>query len=415
MLKYRPMIDLQLTDDHEALVQTVREFAQREVAPYIKDWDEKQEFHREVFDKMAELNLLGVCIPEEYGGAGFDYISLGLVCEELEAVDTFLRVAMSVHTGLNSLTLYSWGTEEQKQKYLTPQAKGEKLATYGLTEPGAGSDVVGSRSTARREGDEYVLNGEKMWISLADTADNFLFFCWTDEEKRKNRDHSGMSCFIVERTMKGFTSGTIHGKLGIRAGNTGYFSLQDVRVPKENLVGELGEGFKIAMFALEQGRFTVAAGATGVIRASRDASVAYANERETFGTKIANHQLVKQKIANMEADYQMSRLLWLQAGWLKNEGKSSGRATSLAKWQATVRSETAASMAIEVHGANGYSNDYPVERYLRNCKAAVIYEGTRDIHTLMQADWALGLKKEKPARKSLPPWRPAEARGAVAL
>ncbi len=215
--------------------------------------------------------------------------------------------------------------------------------------------------------------------------------------------------------MKGFTSGTIHGKLGIRAGNTGYFSLQDVRVPKENLIGEEGEGFKIAMFAVEQGRFTVAAGATGVIRASRDASVAYANERETFGTKIANHQLVKQKIAEMEADYQMCRLLWLRAGWLKNEGLASGRATSLAKWQATVRSEKAASMAIEVHGANGYTNDYPVERYLRNCKAAVIYEGTRDIHTLMQADWALGLKKEKAARKTLPAWKSAESRGAVAL
>ncbi len=409
------MIDLQLTDDHEALVQTVREFAQKEVAPYIKEWDEKQYFERAVFDKMAELNLLGVCIPENYGGAGFDYISLGLVCEELEAVDTFLRVAMSVHTGLNSLTLYTWGSEEQKQKYLVPQAKGEKLSTYGLTEPGAGSDVVGARATARREGGEYVLNGEKMWISLADTADNFLFFCWTDEEKRRNRDHSGMSCFIVERGMKGFTSGTIHGKLGIRAGNTGYFSLQDVRVPKENLIGEEGEGFKIAMFALEQGRFTVAAGATGVIRASRDASIAYANERETFGTKIANHQLVKQKIAEMEADYQMCRLLWLRAGWLKNEGQANGRATSLAKWQATVRSEKAASMAIEVHGANGYTNDYPVERYLRNCKAAVIYEGTRDIHTLMQADWALGLKKEKPGRKILPAWKAAESRGAVAL
>ncbi len=409
------MIDLQLTYDHEALVQTVREFAQKEVAPYIKEWDEKQYFERAVFDKMAELNLLGVCIPENYGGAGFDYISLGLVCEELEAVDTFLRVAMSVHTGLNSLTLYTWGSEEQKQKYLVPQAKGEKLSTYGLTEPGAGSDVVGARATARREGGEYVLNGEKMWISLADTADNFLFFCWTDEEKRRNRDHSGMSCFIVERGMKGFTSGTIHGKLGIRAGNTGYFSLQDVRVPKENLIGEEGEGFKIAMFALEQGRFTVAAGATGVIRASRDASIAYANERETFGTKIANHQLVKQKIAEMEADYQMCRLLWLRAGWLKNEGQANGRATSLAKWQATVRSEKAASMAIEVHGANGYTNDYPVERYLRNCKAAVIYEGTRDIHTLMQADWALGLKKEKPGRKILPAWKSAESRGAVAL
>jgi len=289
------------------------------------------------------------------------------------------------------------------------------LSTYGLTEPGAGSDVVGARATARREGDEYVLNGEKMWISLADTADTFLFFCWTDEEKQRHRDHSGMSCFIVERGMKGFTSGTIHGKLGIRAGNTGYFSLQDVSVPKENLIGEEGEGFKIAMFALEQGRFTVAAGATGVIRASRDASIAYANERETFGTKIANHQLVKQKIAEMEADYQMCRLLWLRAGWLKNEGQASGRATSLAKWQATVRSEKAASMAIEVHGANGYTNDYPVERYLRNCKAAVIYEGTRDIHTLMQADWALGLKKEKPGRKTLPAWKSAESRGAVAL
>src|SRR5499427_10419753 len=407
------MIELQLTDDHEALVQTVREFAQKEIAPYIKELDEKQQFDRSILEQMATLNLLGVCIPEEHGGAGFDYISLGLVCEELEAVDTSLRVIMSVHTGLNSLSLYTWGTEEQKRKYLVPQAKGEKLATYGLTEPGAGSDVVGARSTARREGDSYILNGEKMWISLADLADNFLFFCWTDEEKRRKRDHSGMSCFIVERGMKGFASGTIHGKMGIRAGNTGYFSLQEVRVPNENLVGEEGEGFKIAMFALEQGRFTVAAGATGVIRASRDASIAYANERETFGTRIANHQLVKQKIAEMEADYQMSRLLWLQAGWLKNQGKPSGRATSLAKWQATVRSEKAASMAIEVHGANGYSNDYPVERYLRNCKAAVIYEGTRDIHTLMQADWALGLKKEKPARRTLPAWKPHEARSAA--
>src|SRR5688572_18531565 len=302
------MIEFKLTEDHQALVQTVREFATKEVAPRIKELDEKQIFDQSVIDTMAELNLLGVCIPEEYGGAGFDYISLGLVCEELEAVDTFMRVVMSVHTGLNSLTLLTWGTEDQKRKYLVPQAKGEKLATYGLTEPGAGSDVVGSRSTARREGDEYVLNGEKMWISLADVADNFLFFCWTDEEKRRKRDHSGMSCFIVERTMKGFSSGTIHGKLGIRAGNTGYFSLQDVRVPQENMVGEEGEGFKIAMFALEQGRYTVASGATGVIRASRDASVAYANTRETFGTKIGNHQLVKQKIAEMEADRKSTRL-----------------------------------------------------------------------------------------------------------
>src|SRR5204862_6407859 len=219
------MIELQLTDDHEALVQTVREFAQKEVAPYIKEWDEKQEAQPEIFKKMAELNLLGVCIPEEYGGAGFDYISLGLVCEELEAVDTFMRGVMSGHTGLNSLTLYTWGSDEQKQKYLMPQARGEKIATYGLTEPGAGSDVVGARSTAQREGNEWVLNGEKMWISLAEVADNFLFFCWTDEEKRRRRDHSGMSCFIVERSMKGFYCGAIHGKLGIRSGYPGDFCL----------------------------------------------------------------------------------------------------------------------------------------------------------------------------------------------
>src|ERR687891_887914 len=409
------MIDFELNEDHKAIRQTVRDFARAEVAPRIKELDEKQQFDRTILDKMAELNLLGVCIPEEYGGAGFDYIALGLVCEELEAVDTFMRVVMSVHTGLNSLTLYTWGTEEQKQKYLVPQARGEKIATYGLTEPGAGSDVVGARSTARREGDEWVLNGEKMWISLAgEVADNFLFFCWTDEEKRRQRDHTGMSCFIVERAMPGFSSGTIHGKLGIRAGNTGYFSLQDVRVSQENMLGEEGEGFKIAMFALEQGRYTVASGATGVIRACLDASVKYARERHTFGKPIGEHQLVKQKIADMEADYQMCHLLWLRAGWLKNEGQANAKATSLAKWQATTRSEKAASMAIEVHGANGYSNDYPVERYLRNCKAAIIYEGTRDIHTLMQADWALGLKKEKAARKTLPPWKPAQSRETVA-
>ncbi len=408
------MIDFELSEEHLALQKTVKEFCAGEVAPHIKEWDEKSHFERSVFDKMGELGLMGVCIPEQYGGAGFDYVSLGLVCEELEACDTFLRVAMSVHVGLNSLSLLTWGTEEQKQKYLVPQAKGEKLATFGLTEPNAGSDVIGMRSSAKRDGDDWILNGEKMWISLGDVADNFLFFCWTDAEKQQARDHSGISCFIVERTMEGFSSGTLHGKLGIKAGNTGYFSLQDVRVPKENMLGNEGEGFKIAMFSLENGRYTVASGATGVIRAARDASVAYANTREVQGQTIANFQLVKQKIANMEADYEMTHLLWLKCGYLKNLGRTSAKAASLAKWQATTRSETAASMAIEIHGANGYTNDYPVERYLRNCKAAVIYEGTRDIHTLMQADWALGLKKEPNPRLSLPAYKSAEAKEAKA-
>jgi glutaryl-CoA dehydrogenase (non-decarboxylating) len=406
------VIDFELSEEHIALQNTVREFCAAEIAPYIKEWDEKCHFERSILDKMADLGILGVCIPEQYGGAGFDYISLGLVCEELEACDTFARVIMSVHVGLNSMSVYSWGTEEQKQKYLVPQAKGEKRATFGLTEPNAGSDVVGMRSYAKRDGDDWILNGEKMWISLGDVADHFLFFCWTDQEKQKVRDHSGISCFIVERSMAGFSSGTLHGKLGIRAGNTGYFSLQDVRVPKENMLGNEGEGFKIAMFSLENGRYTVASGATGVIRASRDASVAYANTREVQGQKIGNFQLVKQKIAEMEADYEMTRLLCLKTGYLKNQGLPSAKAASLAKWQATIRSEKAASMAIEIHGANGYTNDYPVERYLRNCKAAVIYEGTRDIHTLMQADWALGLKREKQARMILPPYQQSKGVGS---
>ncbi len=400
------MINFDLNEDHLAVQKMVREFALKDVAPRIKELDEKQQYDPAIGRKMAELGLLGICIPQKYGGAGFDYLSLGVACEELEAVDTFLRVIMSVHVGLNCLTLLAWGSEEQRQKYLVPQAKGEKLSTYGLTEPGAGSDVVGMSSSAKRDGTDWILTGEKMWISLGDLADHFLFFCWTDQEKRKVRDHSGISCFMVERGMKGFSSGTIHGKLGIRAGNTGYFSLQDVRVPQENLVGKEGEGFKIAMFALEQGRFTVASGATGIIRACRDASVAYAQERKTFGKPIGEHQLVKQMIANMEADYEMCHLLWLRAGWLKNEGRPSNKETSLAKWQATIRSERAASDAIQIHGANGYTNDYPVERYLRNCKAAVIYEGTREIHTIMQADYALGVRKDKPRRCDLPAWRP---------
>ena len=243
-----------------------------------------------------------------------DYISLGLVSEELEYVDTSLRVIMSVHAGLNCLSLLTWGTEDQKQRYLVPQAQGRKIATYGLTEPAAGSDVRGIQTVAVKKGDRYFLTGEKMWISLADVADNFLVFAWTDLEKKKQRDPSGISAFIVERGFKGFSSGTLKEKWGILAGNTGFFKMDEVEVPEENLVGRPGEGFKIAMFALDQGRYTVAAGATGLIRACRDASAKYAKERKTFGVAIAEHQLVKEMIAQMESDYQASRLLWLRVG-----------------------------------------------------------------------------------------------------
>ncbi|MEW5976623.1 MAG: acyl-CoA dehydrogenase family protein [Acidobacteriota bacterium] len=396
------MIGFDLNEDHLSVEALVREFVAKEVAPRIAEDDANHRFDRSLLSKLAELGLLGICIPNDYSGAGFDYISLGLACEELEFGDTSLRVILSVHVALNSMTLLSWGTEDQKQRYLAPQARGEKIATFGLTEPDAGSDVVGLQTTAVRDGDSYVLNGEKTWISLADVADNFLVFGWTDLEKKRARDHSGLSAFIIERGMPGFSSGTLTQKWGIRAGNTGFFAMNDVRVPSANRVGAEGEGFKIAMFALEQGRYTVAAGATGLIRACLEASKKYALERRTFGQPIAEHQLVKEMIAQMVLDYETARLLWLRTGWLKNQGRPNNRETSLAKWHATVASERAASDAVQIHGAYGYSDEYPVGRFYRNCKGAVIYEGTREIHKLIQADYALGFRRDKPRRCDLP-------------
>ena len=395
-------MNFDLSNDHRLLEQSVREWAARAVAPRIRDLDREHRFDRGIVPQMAELGLLGVCIPQEYGGAGMDYICLGLASEELEYVDTSLRVILSVHVGLNSLTLLAWGTDDQKQRYLMPQAQGVKLATYGLTEPSAGSDARGIQTVAVRKGDRYFLTGEKMWISLADVADNFLVFAWTDLEKKKQRDPSGMSAFIVERSFKGFSSATLTQKWGILAGNTGSFAMDEVEVPRENLVGREGEGFKIAMFALDQGRYTVAAGATGLIRACRDASAAYAKTRKTFGVEIGSHQLVKEMIARMESDYQSARLLWQRAGWLKNVGRRNTRESGLAKWFATVASERAAGDAVQIHGANGYSDEYPVGRFYRNCKGAVIYEGTREIHAIMQADYLLGYRVDRPTRCELP-------------
>jgi glutaryl-CoA dehydrogenase (non-decarboxylating) len=399
------MLNFALTDEQRLLEQSVREWGAREVAPRIRDLDRTHTFDRGlVIGGMKTLGLLGCSVPQEYGGAGMDYLSLGIASEELEYIDTSLRVIMSVHAGLNCLSLLTWGSADQKKRYLVPQAQGEKLATYGLTEPSAGSDARGIQTTAVKKGDRYILNGEKMWISLADVADNYLVFAWSDAEKKKQRDVSGISCFIVERGFKGFSSGTLKEKWGILAGNTGFFKMDDMEVPAENLLGREGEGFKIAMFALDQGRYTVAAGATGLIRACRDASSKYALDRKAFGQAIAEFQLVKQMIATMEADYQMSRLLWMRSGWLKNTGQRNTRETSLAKWYSTVASETAAGNAVQIHGANGYSDEYPVGRFYRNCKGAVIYEGTREIHTLMQADYVLGFRQDKPLRCELPPY-----------
>jgi alkylation response protein AidB-like acyl-CoA dehydrogenase len=393
-------MDFALTEEHLQAQKMVRDFAAREVIPVIGEWDRKQQFNPAFLPRMAELGILGISIPVRYGGQGFDYITLGLVCEELERADTTLRVIMSVHHGLNSMSLLQWGTEEQKQRFLVPQARGEQYAAFCLTEPGAGSDVIGMASTARRVGDRYILNGEKMWISLATKAHNFLVIAKTDPEA----GHRGMTAFIVERDMPGVTTGDIHGKLGVRAGSTGWVSMQDVEVPLANRLGEEGEGFKIAMAALDNGRYTVAAGAVGLIRACLEDSIKYALERKTGGKPIAEHQLIKQKIALMQQWYDAGSLLVQRVGWMKNKGIRNTREVSMAKWYATDMSVQAALEAVQIHGSYGFSDEYPVERYLRNSKGAVIYEGTSEIHTLMQADYALGFREDRSLRCELPPY-----------
>ncbi len=404
-------MDFSLTEEHLMAQQMVADFAQREIAPTIKEWDHKHEPHPDVLPRMAELGILGINVPVRYGGQGFDYITLALVCEELERVDASLRVIMSVHAGLNCLALLQWGTEEQKQRFLVPQATGEKYAGYALTEADAGSDPVALRSTARREGDVYILNGEKMWISLATLADHMLVFAKTDPHA--DPVHKGITAFMITRDMKGVTVGDIKGKLGVRAGSTGWIAMQDVEVPVENRIGEEGEGFYIAMSCLDNGRYTVGAGATGCIRACLEDSVAYAKERHTFGVPIAHHQLIKQKIAYMQQWYDTARLLILKAGWLKNQGTRNTRETGLAKWYATDMSVRAALEAIQVFGAYGFSDEYDVERYLRNAKGAVIYEGSSEIQQLLQSDYALGYRRDKPLRCELPAydaeWWQAEA------
>jgi glutaryl-CoA dehydrogenase (non-decarboxylating) len=392
------MVDFALTDENRLVQQAARAFAEAEIVPHIRQWDEDGGFPRELFEKMAEHGFLGAPIPETYGGAGMDYISFAILCEELERADTSFRVVQSVHVGLNSLALLQWASEEQRQRWLVPQAKGEKLATFGLTEPGVGTDAANLAATARREGSSYRLNGQKLWISLADLADHFLVFASTDREK----GWRGVTAFLLERGMPGLSTGTLHGKLGIRAGNTGVINLDDVVVPEEHRIGQEGEGFLIAMSAIDQGRYTVAAGAVGRAQACLDASLKYAHERHTFGQEIGRHQLVQQVLAKMAAGTEMGRLLVWRAGWLKNQGLRNTRETSLAKWHATDHAVQSALDAIQVHGAHGYSNEFPVERYLRNSKAAVIYEGTSQLHTIIQAEYALGYRENKPLRCE--PW-----------
>ncbi|MBC5806379.1 MAG: butyryl-CoA dehydrogenase [Candidatus Eremiobacter antarcticus] len=411
------MIEFALTDEQRMLVETLRAYLARTIQPDVARCDSEGVPIPNAFAKLAAAGVVGLPFPPAYGGAGLDYVTLGLLCEELEYCDTSLRTMMSVHIGLTGCGIYQWGDEDQKQRFLIPLASGHKLAAFGLTEPDAGSDVGALTSTARRDGDAYVLNGSKIWISCATQADTFLIFAKTDPAAGKK----GISAFVVEREASGNALHTfsINGKYGVRAGDTGGLSFSDLRVPAGNRLGEEGEGFHIAMTCLENGRFTVAAGATGLTRACLDASVAYAKARTTFGVPIGRHQLVQEMIANMVAGYEASRLLYLRAGWMKNQGLRNTRETALAKWYACDASNRAADDALEIHGAYGFSDEYPVARFLRNSRGAVIYEGSREIQKLMHAEYALGYRKDKPVRCTLPAWSsqgeaPGPAKGGTA-
>ncbi len=390
-----------LTGEHELIKESAYRFGQSEVVPNIAARDREAQSDRVMLEKMGEAGLLGVSIPEKFGGSGTDYISLGLVCEELERADSTARVVMSVHSGLHCLTLLQWATEEQKMRWLPKLAAGERFAGFGLTEPNAGSDATNIATRARRDGDSYVLNGEKTWISLADYADQFLVIARLEAEEKS------FVALIVDRDLAGFHSKPLHGKLGVRAGNTGQIFFEDVRVPLENRVGEEGDGFKVAMSALDHGRYTVAAGAVGIVTACLDACNKYATERKVGGEEIGRKQLVQQMIANMAASRDIGRLLYYQVGWMKNAGLRHTREVSLAKWKNCEMAFKCANDAVEIHGAYGYIDEFPVERYFRNSRGAMIYEGTHEIHTLIQAEYELGYRKDKALQHTLPVWNEA--------
>jgi glutaryl-CoA dehydrogenase (non-decarboxylating) len=397
------VLDLSLTPEQELLVETTRSFVRSDFPEIIKENDRLQRYDPETFPKLAKLGLAGVSIPKRYGGAGMDYLALGLVMEELEYVDASIRTAASVHNGLCCTGVYQWGSEEQKQRLLRPLAEGAKMGAFGLTEPDAGTDVAAMRSSARREGDVYVLSGEKAWVSFCDYADYFLVFAYTNRDKA----HNGISAFLLEREgAKGFRTSGYHDKLGLRAGNTGALVFEDVEIPAENRIGEEGDGFRVAMSCLDVGRFTVAAGAAGAIKACLDLSVDFCHQRQTFGKEIGRHQLVQARIAAMQRDYDIARLLYFKAAWLKNAGTRNTRETGLAKWFSTEAAFQAADSAVQVFGSSGYSGEYPVERILRNARAPRIYEGTTEIHQVMQAEYALGYREDKEMRHPLPGWDP---------
>lgn len=380
-------MNFDLTTEQEMIKKTAKDFANNEIVPGARERDRQEVFPWDITAQMAELGFLAPTLPEKYGGMELDFISEAIIFEEIGRADSSVRTTLSVQVSLTELPILKYGTKAQKQTYLPRLASGEWIGCFGLTETEAGSDAANQQTRAVKDGNEWVLNGHKIWISNGGVSDLALVFAQTDPEKK----HKGIATFLVETDTPGFSTQDIHNKLGLRSSNTAELILEDVRVPADNLLGEVGQGFEIAMYALDQGRYGVASGCVGIIQACIDASVEYAQEREAFGKPIANFQLVQELIADMVLDCEAARLLVYRAGHLKTKGVANTRETSLAKWYASEAAVKAALNGIQVHGGYGYSDEYPVERYLRDAKVATLYEGTTQIQKLIVGRAATGI------------------------
>lgn len=372
-------MNFQLSEEHEMIRKMVRDFAKNEVAPTAAERDEEERFDRSIFNKMAELGLTGIPWPEEYGGIGSDYLAYVIAVEELSKVCASTGVTLSAHISLASWPIYKFGTEQQKQTYLRALATGEKLGAYGLSEPGAGSDVSSMKTRAVKDGDHYVLNGSKVWITNGGEAEIYIVFAVTDPEKK----HRGISAFIVEKGTPGFSIGKKEKKLGIRSSPTTELIFEDCRIPKENLLGEEGEGFKIAMMTLDGGRNGIAAQAVGIAQGALDAAVEYAKGRVQFGKPIAEQQGIAFKLADMATAIEAARLLTYQAAWLESNGLPYGKESAMAKLFAGDTAMKVTVEAVQIFGGYGYTKDYPVERFMRDAKITQIYEGTQEIQRIV--------------------------------
>ncbi len=372
-------MDFSLSEEQLAVRDAARDFAQNVLLPGVIERDEKQKFAEEEVKQLAELGFLGMMVDPKYGGSGMDAVSYVLAMEELSKVDASVSVLVSVNNSLVCWGLEMYGTEEQKQKYLVPLAKGEKIGAFCLSEPEAGSDATSQSTTAVRDGDHYIINGTKNWITNGGTASIYLVIAQTDPEKK----HKGINAFIVERGMEGFIVGPKENKLGIRGSDTHTLMFQDVRVPVENRIGEDGFGFKFAMKTIAGGRIGIASQALGIAAGAYELALAYSKERKAFGKEISKHQIIAFKLADMATEIELSRLLCLKAAWLKDNGKDYNMAGSMAKVFASETAMKTTVEAVQIHGGYGFVKEYHVERLMRDAKITQIYEGTSEVNRIV--------------------------------